>query len=85
MTADPNLPLLEEAASKLRPFLKEIVFVGGATLGLLIADSAGAPVRGTTMSTSSLRFLPIPITRQRSLESAALALSAVAQTSANTS
>jgi hypothetical protein len=47
MTADPNLPLLEEAASKLRPFLKEIVFVGGVTLGLLIADNAGGPVRGT--------------------------------------
>jgi hypothetical protein len=47
MTADPNLPLLEEAALKLRPFLKEIVFVGGVTLGLLITDSAGAPIRGT--------------------------------------
>jgi hypothetical protein len=47
MTADPNLPLLEEAASKLRPFLKEIVFVGGVTLGLLITDSAGASIRGT--------------------------------------
>jgi len=47
MTADPNLPLLEEAASKLRPFLQEIVFVGGVTLGLLIADNAGGPVRGT--------------------------------------
>ena len=47
MTTDPNLPLLEEAASKLRPFLKEIVFVGGVTLGLLITDSAGASIRGT--------------------------------------
>jgi hypothetical protein len=47
MTADANLPLLEEAAVKLRPFIGEIVFVGGVTLGLLITDSAGAPIRGT--------------------------------------
>jgi hypothetical protein len=33
---DPNLRLLEEAATKLAPFLREIVFVGGVTLGLLI-------------------------------------------------
>ena len=44
---DPNLPLLEEAAWKLAPFLKEIVFVGGVTLGLLITDQAGVPIRGT--------------------------------------
>ena len=47
MKADPNLPLLEEAASKLHSFLGEIVFVGGVTLGLLITDSAGASIRGT--------------------------------------
>jgi hypothetical protein len=47
MTFDPNLPLLEEAALKLRPLLQEIVFVGGVTLGLLITDSAGAAIRGT--------------------------------------
>jgi hypothetical protein len=41
MTADPNLPLLEEAASKLRPFLDEVVFVGGVTLGLLIGQRRG--------------------------------------------
>ena len=35
---DPNLPLLEDAARKLAPFLEEIVFVGGVTLGLLITD-----------------------------------------------
>ena len=44
---DPNLPLLEEAARKLTPFLDEIVFVGGITLGLLITDEAAAPVRVT--------------------------------------
>jgi len=46
--ADPNLPLLLEAARKLAPFLDEIVFVGGVTLGLLIDDEAAAPIRGTT-------------------------------------
>jgi predicted nucleotidyltransferase len=45
---DPNLPLLEDAARKLAPFLDEIVFVGGVTLGLLITDEAAAPIRGTT-------------------------------------
>lgn len=44
---DPNLPLLEDAAHKLAPFLDEIVFVGGVTLGLLITDAAAAPIRGT--------------------------------------
>jgi hypothetical protein len=44
---DPNLRLLEEAAAKLTPFLEEIVFVGGVTLGLLITDKAAAPIRST--------------------------------------
>jgi hypothetical protein len=44
---DPNLRLLEEAAIKLAPFLQEIVFVGGVTLGLLITDKAAAPIRST--------------------------------------
>jgi hypothetical protein len=44
---DPNLPLLEDAVRKLTPFLDEIVFVGGITLGLLITDKAAAPIRGT--------------------------------------
>ncbi len=44
---DPNLSLLEEAATKLAPFLNEIVFVGGVTLGLLITDKAAAPIRST--------------------------------------
>jgi predicted nucleotidyltransferase len=46
--SDPNLPLLEDAVRKLGPFLEEIVFVGGVTLGLLITDEAAAPIRGTT-------------------------------------
>src|ERR1700722_4450722 len=41
---DPNLRLLEEAAKKLAPFLGEIVFIGGVTLGLLITDKAAAPI-----------------------------------------
>lgn len=28
---DPNLPLLKDAASRLAPFLDEIVFVGGTS------------------------------------------------------
>ena len=47
MKSDPNLPILEEAAAKLKPLLNEIVFVGGVTLGLLVTDSAGAAVRET--------------------------------------
>lgn len=46
--ADPNLPMLEDAARKLASLLNEIVFVGGITLGLLITDQAAAPIRGTT-------------------------------------
>jgi hypothetical protein len=45
--SDPSLPLLEDAVRKLAPFLDEMVFVGGVTLGLLITDEA-APIRGTT-------------------------------------
>src|SRR3984957_6734223 len=44
---DPNLRLLEEADKKLAPFLGEIVFIGGVTLGLLITDKAAAPIRST--------------------------------------
>lgn len=43
----PNLRLLEEAATRLAPFLGEIVFVGGVTLGLLMTDKAAAPIRST--------------------------------------
>lgn len=45
--SNPNLPLLEYAVLKLEPFLDEIVFVGGVTLGLLITDKAAAPIRST--------------------------------------
>jgi len=45
---DPNFPLLEDAVRRLAPFLNEIMFVGGVTLGLLITDEAVAPIRGTT-------------------------------------
>lgn len=44
---DASLYLLEEAAAKLDTLLERIVFVGGSTLGLLIADSGAAPVRPT--------------------------------------
>ena len=40
--------MLEDAVRKLAPFLEQIVFVGGVTLGLLITDEAAAPIRGTT-------------------------------------
>jgi predicted nucleotidyltransferase len=45
---DPNISLLEDASEKLAPLLHEVVFVGGAMLGLLITDAGAAPVRATT-------------------------------------
>lgn len=45
--ADPNLDLLEDAAAKLTPLLSEVVFIGGAMLGLLVTDEGAAPIRGT--------------------------------------
>jgi hypothetical protein len=42
-----NLHLLREAASRLKPLLEELVFVGGATTSLLITDKAAADVRPT--------------------------------------
>lgn len=47
--ANPNLPLLEDAVRKLAPFLDEIVFVGGVTLGLLITDEACWRNRASSM------------------------------------
>lgn len=44
---DQNLLILEEAAAKLRPLLEDVVFVGGATLGLFVTDAGAAPVRAT--------------------------------------
>jgi hypothetical protein len=55
---DPNLRLLEEAATKLAPFLREIVFVGGVTLGLLITDEAAAPIRSTDDVASVITLNP---------------------------
>ncbi len=45
--SDPNLPLLEEAAKMLGPLLEDVVFVGGAILGLFLTDQAAAPIRST--------------------------------------
>ena len=57
---DPDLPLLEDAVRKLAPFLDEIVFVGGVTLGLLITDKAAPhsarPYWDTTAPRGSLPF-----------------------------
>jgi hypothetical protein len=44
---DPNRLALENAATKLAPFLSEIVFTGGAIVGLLASDPAAAPIRPT--------------------------------------
>jgi hypothetical protein len=42
-----NLPLLEEAAAKLKHLLPEVVFVGGSTLDLIVTDRGSAPIRTT--------------------------------------
>jgi hypothetical protein len=42
-----NLPLLEDAAAKLKHLLPEVVFVGGSTLDLLVTDQGSAPIRST--------------------------------------
>ncbi len=42
-----NLPLLEDAAAKLKHLLPEVVFVGGSTLDLIVTDQASAPIRST--------------------------------------
>ena len=39
--------LVEFAAAKLKPLLNEIVFLGGAVLGLLITDPGAGPLRST--------------------------------------
>ena len=44
---DPNLAQLREAVLKLIPLLDQVVFVGGCIVGLLITDSAAAPIRAT--------------------------------------
>lgn len=42
-----NVPLLEEAAEKLKHLLPEVVFVGGSTLDLIVTDQGSAPIRST--------------------------------------
>jgi hypothetical protein len=44
---NPNLAQLAAAATKLAPLLDQIAFVGGCVTGLLLTDSAAAPVRLT--------------------------------------
>jgi hypothetical protein len=39
-----NLPLLEEAAAKLKRLLLKVVFVDGSTLDLIVTDQASAPM-----------------------------------------
>lgn len=46
--SNPNLALLTAMAKRLRPLLEELVFVGGCTTGLLVSDTASAPIRPTT-------------------------------------
>ncbi len=43
-----HLGLLESAARRLGKLTEQVVFVGGATLDLLVTDEAAAPVRGTS-------------------------------------
>lgn len=47
MTQDRNLPKIELIAAALGPLCDRLVFVGGCAVGLLITDSAAAPVRVT--------------------------------------
>jgi len=42
-----NMPLLEEAAAKLKQLLPKVVFVGGSTLDLIVTDQESAPIRST--------------------------------------
>lgn len=42
-----NLPILEEAATKLKHLLPKVVFVGGSTLELMLTDQGLAPIRST--------------------------------------
>lgn len=47
MSLPTNKQLLAAIASRLKPLLAEIVFVGGCATGLLITDPAASPVRAT--------------------------------------
>jgi hypothetical protein len=44
---DPNLDMLAAAAHLLQPLLDQLVFLGGCTTGLLIADPAAGGIRPT--------------------------------------
>jgi hypothetical protein len=44
---DPNLAKVELLAAALNPLIEQLVFVGGCAVGLLITDTAAAPVRVT--------------------------------------
>jgi hypothetical protein len=44
---DPNRHALEEAAAQLAPLLSEVVFTGGAVVGLLITEDGATPIRPT--------------------------------------
>jgi predicted nucleotidyltransferase len=47
VTQDPNLSKIELIAAALGPLRDQLVFVGGCAVGLLITDTAAAPVRVT--------------------------------------
>jgi hypothetical protein len=47
VTQDPNLAKIELIAGALGPLRQQLVFVGGCAVGLLITDTAAAPVRAT--------------------------------------
>jgi len=44
---DPNIEMLQLAAKGLGQLIEDVVFVGGCASGLLITDSAAAPIRET--------------------------------------
>jgi hypothetical protein len=50
VTQDPNLSKIELIAGALGPLRDQLVFVGGCAVGLLITDTAAAPVRVTLIT-----------------------------------
>ncbi len=44
---NPNLEILYAAVHRLGPLADAMVFLGGCATGLLLTDSAAAPVRAT--------------------------------------
>ena len=55
---NPNLAQILLAASRLRPLLPEIAFVGGCVTGLLLTDPAAAPVRATLDVDAIVEIVP---------------------------